>query len=145
MFNVLNSYTPLTMYCPRIIRELVGLWQEFKAKQIRKVEERAMFDWFVEKLIDRLLQAWYVATYNTSKDDFTREDVKNAVRWWSSKKKHDSFFNQNYEYRRYELPDHMCKEFEKKFPNEDYCYCFYREHHSALWHEVRRRIISEFF
>lgn len=145
------------MEYPRFIRELVGAWLEGVEERNRKKEEekkkreenerkQVIIDWMVDRLVDSVIHGWYLYTKQADPKLDTREGVKQHVRWWSSRRKEDEFFRNNYSYyNMYTIGLELHKEFAAKFPEAPSCRVFLRSNYTAIWEAVREKMSKEIF
>lgn len=142
---------------PRFIRELVGAFlegveerkrkkEEEKKKREEKEHKQVIIGWMVDRLVDSTIKGWYLYTKQSDPKLETREGVKQHVRWWSSWRKEDEFFRNNYSYyNMFTIGLELYEEFAAKFPEEPSVDVFLRSNYRDIWETVREKISKEIF
>ena len=135
---------------PRCIREFVGMFIAYRERIKRELEyertQKPMFDWLVDKLVYRVIEGWYKNTKQTDPTLLTKEGVRKHVRWWTSWRKNEEFFERNDEIHSNKLGDGICRAFREQFPESNmYVTVFFHAYKQEIRKAVEDKIRKEIF
>lgn len=135
---------------PKCIREFVGMFIAYKERVDRERErekvQKPMFDWLVDKLVDKVIEGWYTHTKQTDPTLLTKEGVRKHVRWWTSWRKDDEFFRLNNVIPISKLDDDICHTFQEQFPDSNMvASVFFYNHKLSIRKAVEDKIRKEIF